>query len=59
MLRNRLNKNKSQLHFHAPIAPDQIPNFASQFDIGIASEIGSQLIIIILSNKILHTSKRV
>ena len=40
MLRNRLNKNKSQLHFHAPIAPDQIPHFASQFDIGIASEIG-------------------
>jgi len=40
MLRNRLNKNKSQLHFHAPIAPDQIPYFASQFDIGIASETG-------------------
>ena len=40
MLRNKLDKNKSQLHFHAPIAPDKIPHFASQFDIGIASETG-------------------
>lgn len=32
--------NKSQLYFHSPISPDELPSFASQFDIGIASEPG-------------------
>jgi glycosyltransferase involved in cell wall biosynthesis len=39
-LKNQLAINKSQIHFHSPITPEKLPAFASQFDIGIASETG-------------------
>ncbi|GAA4084453.1 glycosyltransferase family protein [Mucilaginibacter panaciglaebae] len=37
---DRLNTSSLNINFHAPIPPDEIISFASQFDIGLALETG-------------------